>query len=165
MIPFSAMTPASSPVHSVRSKDFPPSTLRLPTVNENDQVPQWVEDDPCLRKVVFTEDACKGLERCIGENARKKKSKFYDDIESFKAAVTEVRFDDGRAGRKRNEALAGLSLCHYRYTVLLPLSQFDGDLSPSTWMGCIFTFIFYVTPAFPPFFNHHFLHAMLDSTD
>lgn len=55
------------------------------------RVPEWVEEDPCLRKVVFTEAACEGLSRCVGEEARKSKSKFYNDTESFKAAVSEVR--------------------------------------------------------------------------
>lgn len=54
------------------------------------RVPEWVEEDPCLRKVVFTEAACEGLSRCVGEEARKSKSKFYNDTESFKAAVSEV---------------------------------------------------------------------------
>lgn len=54
------------------------------------RVPEWVEEDPCLRRVVFTEAACEGLSRCVGEEARKSKSKFYDDTESFKAAVSEV---------------------------------------------------------------------------
>lgn len=50
-----------------------------------------MEEDPCLRKVVFTQDASEGLARCVGKEARKSKSKFYSDTESFKAAVTEVR--------------------------------------------------------------------------
>lgn len=54
------------------------------------RVPEWVEEDPCLRKVVFTEAACEGLSRCVGEEARKSKSKFYNDTDSFKAAVSEV---------------------------------------------------------------------------
>lgn len=49
-----------------------------------------MEEDLCQRKVVFTEAACKGLDGCVGENARKSKSKFYADTDSFKAAVTEV---------------------------------------------------------------------------
>lgn len=49
-----------------------------------------MEEDLCLRKVVFTKDACEGLDGCVGENARKSKSKFYGDIDSFKEAVTEV---------------------------------------------------------------------------
>lgn len=53
--------------------------------------PEWVREDPCLRKIVFTEAACEGLSRCVGEEARKSKSKFYGDTESFKAAVSEVR--------------------------------------------------------------------------
>lgn len=52
--------------------------------------PEWVKEDPCLRKIVFTEAACEGLSKCVGEEARKSKSKFYGDTESFKAAVSEV---------------------------------------------------------------------------
>lgn len=50
-----------------------------------------MEEDLCQRKVVFTDVACKGIDGCVGENARKSKSKFYEDTDSFKAAVTEVR--------------------------------------------------------------------------
>lgn len=60
-------------------------------VPRNMRVPEWVEDDPCLRRVVFTEEACEGLSKCVGEEARKSKSKFYEDVESFKAAASEVR--------------------------------------------------------------------------
>lgn len=49
-----------------------------------------MEEDLCLRKVIFTEAACEGLDGCVGENARKSKSKFYSDVDSFKEAVTEV---------------------------------------------------------------------------
>ncbi|CAN0229224.1 unnamed protein product [Ectocarpus sp. 12 AP-2014] len=66
-------------------------------VPRNMRVPEWVEDDPCLRRVVFTEEACEGLSKCVGEEARKSKSKFYGDIESFKAAVSEVLVQDVRS--------------------------------------------------------------------
>lgn len=55
------------------------------------QFPQWVEEDPCYREVVFADAATDGLRRCVGEEARRSKSKFYEDVDSFKAALTEVR--------------------------------------------------------------------------
>lgn len=54
------------------------------------QFPQWVEEDPCYRRVVFADAASEGLRRCVGEEARRSKSKFYGDVESFKAALTQV---------------------------------------------------------------------------
>lgn len=50
-----------------------------------------MEEDACLRRVVFTEAASEGLARCVGEEARKSKSAFYADTETFKAAVAEVK--------------------------------------------------------------------------
>ncbi|CAN0274920.1 unnamed protein product [Laminaria digitata] len=61
------------------------------------RVPQWVEEDACLRRVVFTEAASEGLARCVGEEARKSKSAFYADTETFKAAVAEVLMQDVRS--------------------------------------------------------------------
>lgn len=61
-------------------------TMSTPVV----QFPQWVEEDPCYRRVVFADAANEGLQRCVGEEARRSKSKFYGDVESFKAALTQV---------------------------------------------------------------------------
>lgn len=50
-----------------------------------------MEEDPCQRRIVFTDAANEGLAKCVGDEARRSKSKFYADTESFKAAVAEVR--------------------------------------------------------------------------
>ena len=83
-----------------------------------------MKDDPCVRRVVFTDAACEGLGRRVGEMARKSKSKFYDDTESFKAAVSEVRLV-WRDGTKEGMRLRG----YHGFPVIRLLSRYHSRIN------------------------------------